>query len=277
MNGLLTDEVTKEFSRSTISRILDMVQNASSKKAPTEKFITRFASYYTPVVVLAALALAVIPQFIAGRFSSIWVYRALLFLVISCPYALVISIPLGFLDIEPLKNGILIKGSNYLEALNNLEIIAFDKTGTLTKGIFEVTMLNPKDGFTEADLLEYAAYAEYYSNHPIAMSILDYYNKISGKIIEKSFISDFVEIPGYGVKAIIKGNKIIAGNSKLMLREGILENSTDITNAIDITDTTIMHIAVDNRYAGFVSVSDVIKSDSVNAIRSLKNMGIKRQ
>jgi Cd2+/Zn2+-exporting ATPase len=278
MNGLLTVEVTKEFSRSTISRILDMVQNASSKKAPTEKFITRFASYYTPVVVLAALALAVIPQFIAGRFSSIWVYRALLFLVISCPCALVISIPLGFFGGigAASKNGILIKGSNYLEALNNLEIIAFDKTGTLTKGIFEVTMLNPKDGFTEADLLEYAAYAEYYSNHPIAMSILDYYNKISGKIIEKSFISDFVEIPGYGVKAIIKGNNIIAGNSKLMLREGILENSTDITNAIDITDTTIMHIAVDNRYAGFVSVSDVIKSDSVNAIRSLKNMGIKK-
>lgn len=283
INGLLTVEVTKEFGQSTISKILDMVQNAASKKAPTEKFITKFAAYYTPAVVLSALTLAVIPQLVIGSFSSIWIYRALLFLVISCPCALVISIPLGFFGGigAASKNGILIKGSNYLEALSNLEIVAFDKTGTLTKGVFEVTTIEPKNGFRDIDLLEYAAYAEYYSNHPIALSITDHYNKVVGKNIDKCLITSFSEVPGYGIKATIKGESILAGNSKLMIREGIFHNNGGFCDSYYASSSnkiadTIVHISVDNRYAGSVYVADTIKKDSVNAIKTLKNIGVKK-
>ena len=279
MNGLLTVEVTKVFSQSTISKILDMVENASSQKAQTEKFITKFARYYTPAVVFTALALAVIPQFFLAFPSSTWVYRALLFLVISCPCALVVSIPLGFFGGigAASKNGILIKGSNYLEALNDLEIIAFDKTGTLTKGIFEVTTISPNKSFADVDLLEYAAFAEYYSNHPIALSISKHY----GKTIDKNQIENFNEIPGYGVRALIKGKNVVAGNLKLMHQEGVHMNFSvdlDVDSNIDLefnSDTTI-YVAVDNAYAGFISVSDKIKEDTAKSIKDLKNMGIKK-
>jgi Cd2+/Zn2+-exporting ATPase len=178
-NGVLTIEVTKEYSESTVAKILDLVENASSRKAPTEDFITKFAAYYTPAVVFGALALAVIPPLvIEGAVFSDWIYRALIFLVISCPCALVISIPLGFFGGigGASKRGIMVKGSNYLEALNNVEAVVFDKTGTLTKGVFKVTEIQPQNNFTQAELIEYAAYAESYSNHPIARSIAEAYD-----------------------------------------------------------------------------------------------------
>ncbi|WP_425323470.1 heavy metal translocating P-type ATPase, partial [Anaerosolibacter sp.] len=198
-NGLLTIKVTKEFGESTVSKILELVENASSKKAPTENFITKFARYYTPVVVFAALALAVIPPLvIEGATFSEWIYRALVFLVISCPCALVVSIPLGFFGGigGASKNGVLVKGGNYLEALNNVDTVVFDKTGTLTKGVFKVTEINADNNITKEELLEYAAYAESYSNHPIATSILKAY----GKEINKEEIENYDEISGHGIK-----------------------------------------------------------------------------
>jgi len=207
INGLLTVEVTKEFANSTVAKILDLVQNASSRKAPTENFITRFARYYTPIVVFIALALAVIPPLvITGATFSQWIYRSLVFLVVSCPCALVISIPLGFFGGigGASKNGILIKGSNYLEALNNVDTVVFDKTGTLTKGVFKVTEIVTNGSVSDAQLLEYAAYAESYSNHPIALSILQAF----GMEIDKTRISAYNEIPGHGIKVSVD-NKVI--------------------------------------------------------------------
>ncbi|NSW89855.1 MAG: cadmium-translocating P-type ATPase [Firmicutes bacterium] len=264
-NNLLTVKVTKEYSDSTISKILDMVQNAASKKAPTEKFITRFAKYYTPAVVLIAVIIAVIPPIITKSPASPWIYRSLLFLVISCPCALVISIPLSYLGGigGASGKGILIKGSNYLEALNNVEIAVFDKTGTLTKGVFKVSGITPQEGFTEEELLEYAAYAEYFSNHPIALSIINAY----GKKIEQSIIDNFQEIPGYGVKVNVKGKKIAAGNFKFMLEENITINGSNASNSV-------IYVAIDGKYAGFITISDEIKEDSVKSIKALKDMGI---
>lgn len=197
-NGVLTIKVTKKYGESTVSKILDLVQNAGSKKAPTEKFITKFARYYTPIVVFGALALAVIPPLvIAGATFSDYVYRALIFLVVSCPCALIISIPLGFISGmgEASKRGILVKDGNYLEALNSVETVVFDKTGTLTKSVFRVTKINPQNNYSGEELIESAAYAESYSNHPIAISIMDAY---SGKI-DKSKIENYSEIAGYGI------------------------------------------------------------------------------
>ncbi len=214
-NGILTIKVTKEFGDSTVSKILDLVQNASNKKAKTENFITKFARYYTPAVVFTALFLAVLPPiFIKETSFSEWVYRALVFLVISCPCALVISIPLGFFGGigGSSKRGILVKGSNFLEALNNVEAVVFDKTGTLTKGVFNVTGINPHNGFSEDELLEFASYAESFSNHPIANSILKHYQKE----IDKNKIENYEEIPGRGIKICLKGTEILAGNNKLM-------------------------------------------------------------
>ena len=208
VNGLLAVEVTKEFGESTVSKILDLVQNASSKKAPTENFITKFARYYTPAVVAFAVLLAVLPPLLTGAAFPEWIHRALVFLVVSCPCALVISIPLSFFGGigGASKNGILIKGSNYLEALRGVDTVIFDKTGTLTKGVFEVTKVHRTENAAGIDLLEYAAYAESWSTHPIAQSIL----KAWGREIDKSSVSNVEEIAGYGVRADVNGRQVLA-------------------------------------------------------------------
>lgn len=267
-NGVLTVEVTKEFRESTVSKILDLVQNASSKKAPTENFITKFARYYTPAVVFTALALAVIPPLVIpdATFSE-WLYRALIFLVVSCPCALVVSIPLGFFGGigGASRNGVLIKGSNYLEALNAVDTVVFDKTGTLTKGVFKVTEIKSAGTAKEQEVLEYAAYAESYSNHPIAASIL----KAFGDGVDKNAVEGYEEISGHGVKVCVKGREVLAGNGKLMDKYDIQYASPDVIG-------TIVHIAVDKEYAGYIVISDEIKEDAQNAIRELKNMGIRQ-
>lgn len=267
-NGLLTVKVAKEFGESTVSKILELVQNASSKKAPTENFITKFARYYTPVVVFVAVGLAVIPPLVIdGAVFSQWIYRALVFLVISCPCALVVSIPLGFFGGigGASKNGILIKGGNYLEALNNVETVVLDKTGTLTKGVFKVTKLHTKENVDEEELLEYTAFAESYSNHPIAESILKEY----GKEVNKDEIMDYDELSGYGIRAKVKGKEILAGNHKLMAKENIDFEDVDEVG-------TIVHIAIDKEYAGYIVIADEIKKDSEKAIKDLKAVGVKK-
>ncbi|MGB4661406.1 MAG: heavy metal translocating P-type ATPase [Mobilitalea sp.] len=265
-NGVLTVEVTKDFGDSTVSKILDLVQNASSRKAPTEKFITKFAGYYTPIVVFGALALAIIPPvIIPGATFSDWIYRALVFLVVSCPCALVISIPLGFFGGigGASKRGILVKGSNYLEALNNVEAVVFDKTGTLTKGVFKVTETNPHDGYTNEELIEYAAYAESYSNHPIALSIISAYNAE----IDKSRIENYEEIAGHGIKVNINGKEVLAGNTRLMISENIKYNDVE-------TFGTVVYVAINKKYAGNIVISDEVKEDAAQAMKELKALGI---
>lgn len=267
-NGLLTVEVSKEFGDSTVSKILDLVQNASSKKAPTENFITKFARYYTPVVVFIALGLAIIPPLlIEGATFTDWLYRALIFLVVSCPCALVISIPLGFFGGigGASKNGILIKGSNYLEALNYVDTVVFDKTGTLTKGVFKVTEINTSNGFEKDELLEYAAYAESYSTHPIALSIVKAY----GKEIDKGDIQDYDEISGHGIKTSIKARAVLVGNKRLMEKENIVYINSDVLGSI-------VHIAIDQKYAGYIVISDELKQDSKKTIEGLRKLGIKK-
>ncbi|WP_459502520.1 heavy metal translocating P-type ATPase [Bacillus sp. C1] len=267
-NGVLTIEVTKEFGESTVSKILDLVQNASSRKAPTENFITKFARYYTPAVVITAAVLAFIPPLILeGATFSDWIYRALVFLVISCPCALVVSIPLGFFGGigGASKNGILIKGSNYLEALNDVKYIVFDKTGTLTKGVFKVTKMEPSGTTSKEELLEYAAFAEVYSNHPIAQSIRNAY----GKSIDENIIQDYSEISGHGTVVKVQGKEIFAGNAKLMKKE-------NITFEQPKTVGTLVHVAVDGVYAGYIVISDEVKEDSKQAIQKLKGLGIKK-
>lgn len=280
-NGVLEIEVAKEFGESTVSKILDLVQNASSKKAQTENFITKFARYYTPVVVITAAAIAVIPPMvISGASFSDWLYRALIFLVISCPCALVISIPLGFFGGigGASKRGVLVKGSNYLEALNDVETVVFDKTGTLTKGVFKVTEIVTREGYSKDELLELAAFAESYSNHPIGVSILKAY----GKEVDRGRIDTYDEISGHGTKVVIlgeqlssgmlklmkKGKEVLAGNAKLMKKENI---SYDEVTAVG----TVVHLAVDKEYAGYIVISDEVKEDSAKAIQSLKALGVK--
>jgi len=267
-NGLLTIKVEKEFGDSTVAKILDLVQNASSKKAPTENFITKFARYYTPAVVFSALALAIIPPFvIEGAIFSDWIYRALAFLVVSCPCALVVSIPLGFFGGigGASKNGILVKGGNYLEALNNVEIVVFDKTGTLTKGIFKVTEIKPENNISKDELIAYAAFAENYSNHPIATSILKAY----GKEIATDKVKNHEEISGHGVKVSVEGKEVLVGNYKLMSKENISYNEVE-------TIGTVVHVAVDKKYAGYIVISDEVKDDSEKAIKALKAIGVKK-
>ena len=265
-NGVLTIEVSKEFGESTISKILDLVQNASSKKAPTENFITKFARYYTPVVVFAAIALAAIPPLIVpGAVFSDWIYRALAFLVVSCPCALVISIPLSFFGGigGASKNGILIKGSNYLEALNHVDAIVFDKTGTLTKGIFKVTQTSGANGFSERELLSWAAHAESFSNHPIALSI----QKAYGGPIDAQRLAEQEEIPGQGVRVNVDGKLVLAGNGKLMDAAGVAWQKVDALGSV-------VYLAVDGVYAGHIVISDELKPDSKKAIRDLKALGV---
>lgn len=268
LSGLLTVSVTKEFKDSTVSKILDLVQNASSRKSPTENFITKFARYYTPAVIFIAALLAIIPPLvITGAVFSDWIYRALVFLVISCPCALVVSIPLSFFGGigTASKHGILIKGSNYLEALNNVEIMVFDKTGTLTKGVFEVTEINPASGFTKDELLEYAALAESYSNHPIATSIQKAYEKV----IDKNLITDYKELAGLGLMVKTQDKEILAGNARLMQRENV---DFDFIK----TSSTTVHVAIDQKYAGHIIISDEIKEDTKTSLSRLKKMGIKK-
>ena len=268
MDGLLTVRVTKGFEESTVSKILKLVEDSGSKKASTENFITKFARYYTPVVVFVAVALAIVPPLIVeGAVLLDWVYRALVFLVISCPCALVISIPLGFFGGigGASRHGILVKGGNYLEALNNVHIVVFDKTGTLTKGVFKVTEINTGIGVSKDELLEYAAYAESHSNHPIATSILAAY----GKEIDKENIGNYEEISGHGVKAEVKGKKILAGNRKLMDREGIVYRPVE-------TIGTAIYIAVEEIFIGTVIISDELREDSKDTISMLKAGGVNK-
>ena len=272
-SGVLSMKVTKEFGESTVAKILDLVENASNKKAPTENFVTKFARYYTPVVVAVAMALAIIPPLIIpGAFFSDWLYRALVFLVISCPCALVISIPLGFFGGIGCasQNGVLVKGSNYLEALNNVNSVVFDKTGTLTKGVFKVTALVPAEGFTREKLLETAALAEVYSTHPIAKSILEAYSlEANSKAISKERVDSYEEMAGLGVKVVVEGKTILAGNRKLPAQVGITLDKPEVFG-------TVVHVTIDCQYVGYLLISDEVKEDSVSALAGLKQMGIRR-
>ena len=264
--GILTIETTKEFGESTVAKILDLVENASDKKGRTENFISRFARYYTPIVVFAALALAILPPIFLQQPFGIWIYRALTFLVISCPCALVISIPLSFFGGigGSSKIGVLVKGSNYLESLAHAEVVVFDKTGTLTKGSFAVSEIHAVD-VKDSQLLEMAAYAEDYSNHPISLSIKAAY----GKKIDNSRITDVQEIAGHGVQAVIDGKKLLAGNAKLMEREHIKYSPSSSVG-------TVVYLACDGTYAGCIVIEDDIKADAAAAIKNLKSSGIRR-
>lgn len=265
--GLLTVKVTKTYENSTVSKILDLVENAANKKANTEKFITKFARIYTPIVVLLAVLIVALPMiFIADAVFSEWLYRALVFLVISCPCALVISIPLSFFSGigGASKKGILIKGANYLEALNKIDTVVFDKTGTLTKGVFTVTDIISADETDKGEILEYCAYAECYSNHPIATSITKAYSNI----MDKERIANYNEISGNGIKVEIDNKKVLVGNSKLMESENIEYEEKDIMG-------TVVHLAVEGKYKGCMVISDVIKEDAKKAISELKRLGIK--
>ena len=266
-DGLLKIRVTKEFGESTVSKILDLVENASSKKSKSENFITKFAKYYTPTVVIIAVLLAFIPPIILKDFStfSVWLYRALSFLVVSCPCALVISIPLSFFGGigGASKMGILIKGSNYLEALANTETVVFDKTGTLTEGIFEVQNIYA-EGIEKDELLRIVAHAENYSNHPIAKSVKKAYNKE----IDEKIIKNPQELSGKGIWAKIDEKDILVGNEKLMLEEKIDFKKCDEVG-------TILYVAIDKKYVGYVLIADKIKQDSSKTIRELKAMNIK--
>ena len=266
-SGVLKVRVTKEYGESTVARILELVENASNKKAPTEKFITKFSKIYTPIVVLVAVLVAIIPPiFIKGAVFSEWLYKALSLLVVSCPCALVVSIPLGFFSGigAASKKGVLVKGGNYLEALKESEIIVFDKTGTLTKGVFKVTSINAKN-ISKDELLERTALGEANSNHPIAVSIAEAY----GKKINKNEIESYKEVAGHGVEAIIRGKNVLLGNSKLMIKNNIFYDKVN-------TIGTIVHIAINSEYKGNIIISDEIKENVKEAIVELKNAGIKK-
>ncbi len=264
--GLLKVKVTKEYEDSTVTKILELVENSATKKAKSENFITRFARYYTPSVVIAAAVLAVLPPLILGGGWADWIHRALIFLVISCPCALVISVPLSFFGGigGASKRGILVKGGNYLEALANAETVVFDKTGTLTKGSFEVTKIH-SDSMGEDELLDLAAHAESYSDHPIARSVCAKF----GKEVDHGRITSDEEISGHGIRAVIDGREIYAGNKKLMAKQ-----------SVDVPECscrgTMVHVAADGGYAGHIVISDVVKETSAEAIKSLKENGVKQ-
>ena len=272
LNGLIKIETTKEFGESTVSKILDLVENSSMKKSRSENFITRFAKYYTPAVCIAALALAVLPplvNIVMGNPAawSKWIIRALTTLVISCPCALVISIPLSFFGGigGASAKGILVKGSNYLEALSYTKYVVCDKTGTLTKGVFQVTEIHPVSGMSEADLLEKAAFVESYSNHPISKSLKEAY----GREIDNNRVTDAKEISGHGVSAVVDGHEVAAGNVKLMKK-------MNIEAAVPASVGTEIHVAVDGKYAGYILISDVVKPNAKEAISGLKAAGVEK-
>ena len=272
MTGVLEIKTTREFGESTVSKILDMVENASSRKSRSENFISKFAHYYTPIVCYLAAALAILPPLVSILFLRIapnwgeWIFRALTFLVISCPCALVISIPLSFFAGigGASRSGVLVKGSNYLETLAQTSCVVFDKTGTLTQGVFAVTSVHPA-GMTEAELLEYAALAESYSGHPISKSL----QKAYGKSADQNRIGEVEEISGNGVKAVIDGKEVAVGNDKLMKKLGV---SYEESNEIG----TIVHVAIDGKYAGNILISDQSKPTSAEAIKSLKKAGVSK-
>jgi len=264
--GILAVEVTKIFNESSISKILELVENASSKKAETEKFITTFARYYTPAIVIIALCIAFLPPLISSSAQlSDWIYRALVILVISCPCALVISIPLGYFGGigGASRRGILVKGSNYLDGLAKLKTIVFDKTGTLTRGVFKVTKIIPSNDYSENELLKFAAYAEFYSSHPIAQSVKEAY----GNEIISAKISTHQEVSGQGIKAEVNGDKIIAGNDRMLHTENIEHHICDV-------EGTVVHIAVNKIYAGYIIISDIIKDDAKQALDDLRKEGV---
>ncbi len=272
LTGTITLKTTKEFGDSTVSKILDLVENSSMKKSRSENFITKFAKYYTPAVCYSALALAILPPLISLLMGSSpawqqWIVRALTFLVISCPCALVISIPLSFFGGIGCAstNGILVKGSNYLEALADTKYIVFDKTGTLTKGVFEVSGIYPEQNISKEQLIEYAAYAESGSSHPISVSL----KKAYGKEMSLERVNDIEEIAGHGVKAVVDGKTVYAGNLRLMNKMGI-----SVSREYD--EGTMVYVAVDNNYTGCITISDVIKETSKDAISGLKKHGIKQ-
>ncbi|RLG69153.1 MAG: cadmium-translocating P-type ATPase [Methanobacteriota archaeon] len=263
--NVLTIRVTKRFDESSISRILDMVKEATNKKADTEKFITRFAKRYTPIVVLGALLVASVPPLVVGTGFLKWLYRALVLLVISCPCALVISIPLSYFGGigGASKKGILIKGSNFLDALTHVRTVVFDKTGTLTKGVFKVTRVVPKNGFTKESLLHLAAEAESQSNHPIARSILEAYNKP----IEPSVVTRCEEIAGQGIEAKVRNNTVLVGNDHLLHQRNVGHDVCDVGG-------TCVHIVVDGVYAGYIVIADELKEDAVQTVQMLREIGV---
>lgn len=282
INGNLKIQVTKEFGESTVNKILELVENASSRKAKTENFITRFAKYYTPVVVILAVMLAFIPPIVlgftengfvfSGAVFSDWLYRALTFLVISCPCALVISIPLSFFGGlgGASRRGVLVKGSNYLEIISEADTVVFDKTGTLTKGNFVVSSINPAADFEggAVELLDVAAHAEGFSSHPIAKSLANAYKKSSGKDVDTGKVSDVHEEPGHGVSVNVDGRQVLAGNAKLMNRDKIAFTESDDVG-------TIVYVAVNGKYAGNIVIADEIKPDAAAGIERLKKRGVK--
>ena len=265
-SGLLTIQVTKSYSESTVAKIIDLVENASSRKAPTENFITAFARYYTPAVVILAAMLAVIPPILTGGMWAEWIRRAFVFLVVSCPCALVLSVPLTFFGGigAASRHGVLVKGSNYLEALNKVSTVVFDKTGTLTKGVFKVTEIIPGENVSPEQVLQYAAWAENFSTHPIATSILAAYGKN-----EPVSLSQYREIPGYGLEVETAGRKILAGNAKLMEKENIPYIACEKVG-------TKVYVAVDGIYQGCILIADELKADSKNAIAALKGAGVEK-
>ena len=272
LTGVLRIKTTKQFGDSTVSKILDLVENSSMKKSRSENFITKFARYYTPAVCVGALVLAILPPVIRllmgeSAMWSDWIIRALTFLVISCPCALVISIPLSFFAGIGCAsaNGVLVKGSNYLEALSDTEYVVFDKTGTLTKGVFEVTGIYPSNGFDKDSLIRLAAFAESASSHPISVSL----KKTYGKKINLDEVSDIEEIAGHGVSALVDGKRVFAGNIKLMKKENVTVDD-------EHNEGTVVYVSCDGRYAGCIVISDVVKENSKKAISSLKKLGIKK-
>lgn len=267
LNGLLTVKVTKELKESTISRIFELVENASARKAKTERFITRFSRYYTPIVVGLAVLIATIPPLVFGEPLSNWVYRALVLLVISCPCALVLSIPLGYFGGigKSAKEGILVKGSNFLDALSKARIVAFDKTGTLTKGVFKTVQIVAKNSFNKDEILKFMALAEAHSSHPIANAIKEAY----GKEINENEIKEHEEIPGYGVRAKINGKEIMVGNDRLLHKFNIKHDTCHVKG-------TVVHVVVDGEYAGYVIISDEIKKDALETIQELRKLGVKK-
>ena len=272
LSGKLTVKVTKTFGESTVSKIIDLVQNAAGKKAKTENFITTFARYYTPVVVVLAVFIAFLPPLLFGGGWRDWINRGLIFLVISCPCALVLSIPMGFFAGigKAARKGILVKGGNYLEAFNKLDIVVFDKTGTLTKGVFKVNAAEAAPGFSAETLLELAANAEAFSNHPIALSIAKEY----GKAIAKDNLSEYTELSGYGVSVRRNGKIILAGNEKLMEKMGVAFQDAPVPP--DENAGTKVYVAEDTIFAGRIVISDEIKDDSRRAIPALKAMGVRK-
>ena len=271
--GSLTVRVTKLFAESSIAKILDLVENASSKKAPTEKFITRFARYYTPVVVFLSLAVAILPPLlIPDQTSELWVYRALVLLVISCPCGLVISIPLGYFGGVggAAKRGILVKGSTFLDALTDVKTVIFDKTGTLTEGVFQVTQIAPYNGYSEPEVLTIAAIAESQSNHPVARSIVSAYDNgiaASDITLTNSDVTDYEEIPGHGIRAKVREMEVFAGNDRLLHKANIDHDTCNV-------EGTVVHLAIDGKYAGYILIADRIKSDAREAIAELKKAGV---